>query len=47
MSFFIPQDERFNQEVDLKTGYKTKSLMCVSIKDKHGDCHGVAQVSIL
>ncbi|XP_035703094.1 dual 3',5'-cyclic-AMP and -GMP phosphodiesterase 11 isoform X2 [Folsomia candida] len=38
------QDDRFNQEIDLRTGYKTKSLLCMPIKDKKGDCHGVAQV---
>ena len=42
---FFLQDSRFNQEVDAKTGYRTKSLLCMAIKDKRGDVLGVAQVS--
>ena len=47
--YFVPlsiQDERFNQEVDAKTGYRTKSLLCMAIKDKRGDVLGVAQVRV-
>ncbi|XP_014270796.1 dual 3',5'-cyclic-AMP and -GMP phosphodiesterase 11 isoform X2 [Halyomorpha halys] len=38
------KDERFNQEVDARTGYRTKSLLCMPIKDLHGEVIGVAQV---
>ncbi|CAG9827483.1 unnamed protein product [Diabrotica balteata] len=38
------QDKRFNQEVDNRTGYRTKSLLCMPIKDTNGDVIGVAQV---
>ncbi|CRK99879.1 CLUMA_CG013180, isoform A [Clunio marinus] len=38
------QDERFNREVDIQTGYRTKALLCMPIKDAAGDVVGVAQV---
>lgn len=38
------QDDRFNRDVDLKTGYRTKALLCMPIKDSAGDVIGVAQV---
>nr|CFW94219.1 Eka-cGMP gated channel beta 2 protein [Euperipatoides kanangrensis] len=38
------QDSRFNQEIDLKTGYKTRSILCMPIKDIDGEVIGVAQV---
>lgn len=38
------QDERFNDEVDIQTGYRTKALLCMPIKDAAGDVIGVAQV---
>ncbi|XP_055685169.1 dual 3',5'-cyclic-AMP and -GMP phosphodiesterase 11 isoform X2 [Lutzomyia longipalpis] len=38
------QDERFNREIDLQTGYRTKALLCMPIKDATGDVVGVAQV---
>ncbi|CAH1119376.1 unnamed protein product [Phaedon cochleariae] len=38
------QDDRFNHEVDSRTGYRTKSLLCMPIKDTNGDVIGVAQV---
>lgn len=38
------QDERFNREVDVQTGYRTKALLCMPIKDASGDVIGVAQV---
>ena len=40
----VYQDERFNQEVDAMTGYRTKSMLCNPIKDSAGDVIGVAQV---
>ncbi|XP_054083448.1 dual 3',5'-cyclic-AMP and -GMP phosphodiesterase 11 isoform X2 [Zeugodacus cucurbitae] len=38
------QDERFNGEIDSITGYRTKALLCMPIKDSSGDVIGVAQV---
>ncbi len=38
------QDDRFNQEVDNMTGYRTRSMLCNPIKDSAGDVIGVAQV---
>lgn len=38
------QDERFNNEIDILTGYRTKALLCMPIKDGTGDVVGVAQV---
>ncbi|KAJ1522272.1 hypothetical protein ONE63_002574 [Megalurothrips usitatus] len=38
------KDERFNREIDASTGYTTKTLLCMPIKDTNGDVIGVAQV---
>lgn len=38
------QDERFNRDIDVQTGYRTKALLCMPIKDAAGDVIGVAQV---
>eukprot|EP00794_Sanderia_malayensis_P006846 gene6846-7614_t len=38
------KDSRFNQEIDKKTGYKTKSILCMPIKSSEGEVIGVAQV---
>ncbi|XP_065089280.1 dual 3',5'-cyclic-AMP and -GMP phosphodiesterase 11 isoform X3 [Ochlerotatus camptorhynchus] len=38
------QDGRFNREIDVQTGYRTKALLCMPIKDASGDVVGVAQV---
>lgn len=38
------QDERFNREIDASTGYTTRTLLCMPIKDTNGDVIGVAQV---
>ena len=36
--FFFYQDPRFNQEIDLKTGYHTRSILCMPITDHyHGE----------
>ncbi|KAG1659915.1 Dual 3',5'-cyclic-AMP and -GMP phosphodiesterase 11 [Nymphon striatum] len=40
----VYQDPRFNPEVDQKTGYTTKSMVCAPIKDADGEVVGVAQV---
>jgi putative methionine-R-sulfoxide reductase with GAF domain len=37
-------DPRFNKDVDRKTGYKTRNLLCMPIKDRNGDSIGVLQV---
>ncbi|XP_055837299.1 dual 3',5'-cyclic-AMP and -GMP phosphodiesterase 11-like isoform X1 [Episyrphus balteatus] len=38
------KDNRFNCEIDSITGYRTKALLCMPIKDSSGDVIGVAQV---
>lgn len=38
------QDERFNPEVDKKTGYCTRSILCMPVKNKTGKTIGVTQV---
>jgi adenylate cyclase len=38
------QDLRFNQEIDSKTGFITKNLLCLPIKTKEGKSLGVTQV---
>ncbi len=41
----VYRDERFNQEVDNMTGYRTRSMLCHPIKDaSNGEVLGVAQV---
>lgn len=42
--FFPLQDARFNREIDALTGYRTRALLCMPIKDCNGDVIGVAQV---
>ncbi|GAB1599790.1 dual 3',5'-cyclic-AMP and -GMP phosphodiesterase 11-like isoform X2 [Argonauta hians] len=37
------KDPRFNDEIDLKTGYKTRSILSMPIKDRDGEVIGVAQ----
>lgn len=37
-------DERFNPDVDLKTGYKTKTILCLPIKNNNQEIIGVFQV---
>jgi adenylate cyclase len=38
------KDDRFNQDTDAKTGYKTTSMMCCPIKDQDGSTVAVLQV---
>ncbi|MCK9391578.1 MAG: GAF domain-containing protein [Syntrophales bacterium] len=38
------QDERFNRSVDEKTGYTTKSILCVPIRTMKGEIIGAAQM---
>lgn len=37
-------DPRFNPEVDRKTGYRTRSILSLPIKDRHGTVFAVAQL---
>ena len=37
------QDLRFNKEIDRKTGYKTRNIMCYPLIDNDGDIFGVIQ----
>ncbi|MBK6658097.1 MAG: GAF domain-containing protein [Proteobacteria bacterium] len=37
-------DPRFNADVDRRTGYRTRSILCVPVLDKHGVPIGVVQV---
>ncbi|XP_078661084.1 dual 3',5'-cyclic-AMP and -GMP phosphodiesterase 11A-like isoform X1 [Branchiostoma floridae x Branchiostoma belcheri] len=37
------QDSRFCDEVDKSTGYRTRSILCMPIKDSEGEVIGVAQ----
>ena len=38
------EDARFNRAFDQKTGYRTRSILCVPIINKRGDCTGVVQI---
>ncbi len=38
------EDERFNQEVDLESGYRTRSVLCMPIRNYQGRISGVIQV---
>ncbi len=38
------RDARFNPEFDLKTGFRTKSVLCVPMKNMQGDILGAIQV---
>lgn len=38
------EDSRFNPQVDLKTGYKTRNILCMPLINKQGVCIGVTQV---
>ncbi|MBI5547286.1 MAG: GAF domain-containing protein, partial [Deltaproteobacteria bacterium] len=37
-------DARFNQEIDRRTGYRTRDILCAPIRDFQGKVIGVAQV---
>ena len=37
-------DARFNQEVDRRTGYRTRTILCVPIRNKRHEVIGVTQV---
>ena len=36
-------DSRFNPEIDLRTGYRTRSILCLPIRNVTGECVGVVQ----
>ncbi|MEW6730138.1 MAG: adenylate/guanylate cyclase domain-containing protein [Acidobacteriota bacterium] len=38
------EDPRFNKEIDKKTGYRTKTILCMPIRDENGIIIGVTQV---
>ena len=38
------QDSRFNPAVDRKLGYRTRSLLCLPVKDRNGQVFAVAQL---
>ena len=40
----IPQDSRFNREIDVKTGYTTHSLVSMPVCNFDGEVIGVAQI---
>lgn len=37
-------DPRFNQDVDRKTGYRTRNILCAPLRNKRNELIGVAQV---
>jgi GAF domain-containing protein len=37
-------DARFNRDIDIQTGYRTKSILCVPIQDSNGEVLGVTQM---
>lgn len=38
------EDPRFNKEVDQRTGYRTKSVLCMPLRNKDGKTIGVTQI---
>lgn len=42
--FNFNQDPRFNKEVDKKTGYRTRNILCMPITSSDGVVLGVAQI---
>jgi len=38
------EDERFNRDFDMKTGYRTKSILCMPVNDPRGYIIGAIQV---
>jgi putative nucleotidyltransferase with HDIG domain len=40
----VYNDPRFNQEVDRKTGYRTRNVLCIPILNRENDSIGVVQV---
>ena len=40
----VYQDPRFNPEIDRRTGYRTRSMLCMPLKDRDGATIGVLQL---
>ena len=38
------QDARFNKDVDKRTGYRTRNILCMPILDYENEVMGVAQI---
>ncbi len=38
------QDARFNPEIDKRTGYRTRSILCLPVKNRAGEVFAVAQL---
>jgi len=38
------EDDRFNKDVDIRTGYRTKTIICMPIKNADGEIVGVFQI---
>ena len=38
------QDPRFNPDMDLTTGFKTRSILCLPVLDQQGEVFAVAQL---
>ncbi len=38
------EDKRFNRDFDIKTGYRTKSILCMGIRNQNGKIIGTIQV---
>jgi adenylate cyclase len=38
------KDSRFNKQIDLKTGYRTRNILCMPLINKYGKTIGVTQV---
>ena len=38
------KDDRFNKDVDMKTGYRTRTILCGPVKNLQGESIGVVQV---
>ena len=38
------KDKRFNRAVDIKTGFKTRNILCMPMKNTQGEIIGLTQV---
>ena len=38
------EDPRFNRAVDQATGYRTRNIFCIPLRDKNGEVFGAAQL---
>lgn len=44
LCFIAYEDRRFNKEVDIKTGYVTRTILCMPIINSSGKVIGVTQI---